>query len=203
MWEQVKNFNISKMGTKKGYCLQNVRLGFGIPAKYPSAKADMEANRNAGTLHNISSLPKNVAVPVYVDTSSKYEHIIVCDRGIYYSDGKKLTSTSGLKFFGWGELCNGVRVVKYVEDKPNNNDGWNIIPQHGTFTSSVDNLRVRRSPSLNGQVVAHYDKGGTVKYDGYVDNDGYRWITYIGKSGNRNYIARRKLDNSKIFGTCK
>ena len=202
MWEQVKSFNINKMGTKKGYCLQNVRLGFGIPAKYASAKEDMEANKRAGTLHNMDSLPKNVAVPVYVDTTNKYEHIIACDRGTYYSDGKKLTSINGLKFFGWGEICNGVRVVKYVENKPNNNGGWKIIPQHATFTSSVNNLRVRRSPSLSGKIVAHYDKGGKVKYDGYVDNEGYRWITYIGKSGNRNYIARRKLDNSQIFGTC-
>ena len=202
MWEQVKSFNINKMGTKKGYCLQNVRLGFGIPAKYASAKEDMEANKRAGTLHNMDSLPKNVAVPVYVDTTNKYEHIIACDRGTYYSDGKKLTLINGLKFFGWGEICNGVRVVKYVENKPNNNGGWKIIPQHATFTASVNNLRVRRSPSLSGEVVAHYDKGGKVKYDGYVDNEGYRWITYIGKSGKRNYIARRKLDNSQIFGTC-
>lgn len=83
------------------------------------------------------------------------------------------------------------------------NENWKIIPQKGTFTSNVNNLRVRRSPSMNGEVVAYYDKGGKVNYDGYVDNEGYRWITYIGKSGNRNYIARRSLDNTKIFGICK
>ena len=120
-WEQVKAFSIKKMGTDKGYCLRNVRLGFGIGTKtsggkYPSAKADMEAQKKGGTLHDISTLPKNVAVPVYTDTSSKYEHVMVCDKGTYYSDGKKLTSINGLKFFGWGELCDGVRVVKKVAD---------------------------------------------------------------------------------------
>jgi hypothetical protein len=115
MWEQVRRFNVKNMGTKKGYCLQNVRLGFGIPPKYASAKIDMEANKRAGTLHNINTIPTNVAVPVYMDTSSKYEHIIVCDHGTYYSDGKRLTSTKGLKFFGWGEMCNGVRIVKEVK----------------------------------------------------------------------------------------
>jgi hypothetical protein len=64
----------------------------------------------------MSSIPTNVSVPVYMDTTSKYEHIIVCDHGKYYSDGKRLTSIKGLKFFGWGEMCNGVRVVKYVEN---------------------------------------------------------------------------------------
>ena len=115
MWEQVKKFDIKKMGTTKEMCLQNVRLGFGIPAKQANAKLDMEANKKAGTLHNIDTIPKNVSVPVYMDTTSKFEHIIVCDRGTYYSDGKRLTSIKGLKFFGWGELCDGVRVVKEVK----------------------------------------------------------------------------------------
>ena len=79
----------------------------------------------------------------------------------------------------------------------------NRIAQNGTFTASVNNLNVRRSPSLSGQVVAQYSKGESVKYDSYIDSEGYRWISYIGKSGNRNYIARRKLDNSQVFGTCK
>lgn len=115
-WEQVKPFNVAKMGTEKGWCLKNTRLGFGINVgKYPSAKADMEANKKAGTLHSMPA-PSNVAVPVYTDTSSQYEHVMVCDHGTYYSDGRKLTSTAGIKFFGWGELCDGVRVVKYVAD---------------------------------------------------------------------------------------
>ncbi len=116
-WQQVKSFNLSKMGKKAGWCLQNVRLGFGInTGKYPSAKADMQAQQKAGTLHPINALPKNVAVPVYVDTSSQYEHVIVSDKGVYYSDGKRLSSLNGLKCFGWGELCDGVRVVKNVAD---------------------------------------------------------------------------------------
>lgn len=115
-YKQLVNFDIKKMGTKPGYCLQNVRLGFGIGPKYADAKADMEANRVADTLHDISTLPTNVAVPVYLDTSSPYEHIIVSDHGILYSDGKRLTSLAGFKVFGWGESVNGVRVVEAVPD---------------------------------------------------------------------------------------
>lgn len=116
-WEQVKAFNLAKMGKEKGWCLKNTRLAFGINVgKYPSAKADMEANKKSGTLHPMPA-PSNVAVPVYTDTSSKYEHVMVCDKGVFYSDGRRITSTAGMKFFGWGELCDGVRVVKYVEDK--------------------------------------------------------------------------------------
>lgn len=116
-WKQLKSFNPAKMGKQAGWCLKNVALGFGIygvKGALPSAKADMEFNKKKGTLHDISSLPKNVAVPVFVDTSSIYEHIMVCDKGVYYSDGKRLTSTKGMKFFGWGEFCNSVRIVEKV-----------------------------------------------------------------------------------------
>lgn len=106
------------------------------------------------------------------------------------------------------ENHNYLDMGKLVFLRPKNQENikeenGNRIAQNGTFTSSVNNLNVRRSPSLKGQVVAQYNKGESVKYDSYIDNEGYRWISYIGKSGNRNYIARRKLDNSEIFGTCK
>lgn len=114
-WEQVKKFDIKKMGTTIGLCLKNVRLGFGIPSKYPDAKAAMEANKKAGTLHPISTIPKNCSVPVFTDTSSVYEHIEAYDKGVYYSDGRKVTNPKAQKYFGWGETLNGVRVVKKVK----------------------------------------------------------------------------------------
>lgn len=119
-WVQVKQFNLSKMGKASGYCLKNVRIAFGIEAKYASAKDAMLANKKEGTLHSISTLPKNVAVPVFVDTSSPYEHVEVSDKGVFYSDGKKVSNPNKQKFFGWGETLNGVRVVKWVEDKKSN-----------------------------------------------------------------------------------
>lgn len=115
-WEQVLPFNLNKMGTTEGLCLQNVRLAFGAPSKYYDAKAAMLANKNAGTLHDISTLPKNVAVPVFVDTSSPYEHVEVSDRGTFYSDGKKVSNPMSQKFFGWGETLNDARIVKWVDD---------------------------------------------------------------------------------------
>lgn len=119
-WQQVLPFNLSKMGTKKGYCLQNDRLAFGITkGTFASAKADMESQKKNGTLH-YDNPPANVAVPVYVDSTIVYEHVVVCDHGTYYSDGKKVSKPS--KTFGWGELCDGVRVVKWVEDAKKSNE---------------------------------------------------------------------------------
>lgn len=115
-WKQTKDFDVKKMGTKPGYCLQNVRLGFGIAPKYASAKDDMEAQKAAGTLHALDTLPKDVAVPIFIDTPSEFEHVIVSDHGTFYSDGVQLTSLKGLKAFGWGETLCGVRVVELIPE---------------------------------------------------------------------------------------
>lgn len=118
-WKQDKPFDLNKMGHEHLMCLKNVRLAYGIPAKYASAKDAMLANKNAGTLHPIDTLPKNVAVPVFVDTNSVYEHVEVADKGVFYSDGKKVTNPYSQKFFGWGETLNGVRIVEAVKRKTN------------------------------------------------------------------------------------
>lgn len=133
-----------------------------------------------------------------------YGHIGLIDvNGKYYDQNgiKRLAiSYRNIPFNGY--IC----VLRPNNQKKlglNADRSGNRIAQNGTFTASVNNLNVRRSPSLSGQVVAQYDKGESVKYDSYIDNEGYRWISYVGKSGTRNYIARRKLDNSQVFGTCK
>lgn len=122
MYRQVKKFDPAKMGKRKGWCLANVAKGYegcyGNPNAKESAKADMESQKAAGTLHDISTLPTNVSVPIYVDSTSKYEHVIVHTlEGKYYEDGKECAAPKNT--FGWGEYCNGVRVVEFVaEEKP-------------------------------------------------------------------------------------
>lgn len=118
-YTQVRNFNLSKMGKRSGWCLANVDRGYGITkGKYPSAKADMESQRAGGTLHPLSTLPKNCAVPVYINTTSPYEHVEVCVNGKkWYSDGKEVKAPAKSSVFGWGELCDGVRIVKLQSNK--------------------------------------------------------------------------------------
>ena len=117
-YQQYRAFDPAQMGTKKGYCLMNARLGFGITkGTYPSAKADMQSQIANGTFH-VELPPNNIAVPVYFDTSSVYEHVMVCDHGVYWSDGKRIDNIdfNVWKPFGWGECCDDERVVNVVPD---------------------------------------------------------------------------------------
>lgn len=108
-YSQVVSFNLKKMGTTKNFCLRNVRQGYGIGAKYANAKLAMNENKKLGTLHDLSSIPTNCAVPVFSD-KGVFGHVEVCDKGKYYSDGKRVAKPNNS--FKWGEYLNGVRVVK-------------------------------------------------------------------------------------------
>lgn len=116
-WQNIRQFDPSKMGTRKGWCLQNCRLGFGINVgHFASAKADCEYQRAHGTLHPMSEYSSNTAVPVYIRTNGAYWHVVVDDHGTIWSDGKRLSTLQGLDVQGWGEFCDNQRVVEWQND---------------------------------------------------------------------------------------
>ena len=116
-WKQVTNFDLNKMGTTAGMCLQNVRLGYGIAPKYASARDAMNASKARGTFHEgLNDIPQDVDVPLYAETGSPYAHIMVDVHGAVYSDGKYLPSFAGMTIVGWSEEVNDVRVVEWQED---------------------------------------------------------------------------------------
>lgn len=114
-YEQVLPFYPKDMGKQKGWCLQNCRIGFHIyTPHYASAKAAMNAAKKNGTYHD-GLPPSNIAAPVYVSSASKYGHVIVYDKGTFWSDGKSYKSWSGI--LGWDEMMDGTRVVKIASGK--------------------------------------------------------------------------------------
>ena len=74
-----------------------------------------------------------------------------------------------------------------------------IIKTSGNALVLVNKLNVRSEPSAASQSVATYSKNDTFKYDGYIDAGGYRWLTYIGGSGIRRYVAEKTLNDSQLF----
>lgn len=81
-----------------------------------------------------------------------------------------------------------------------------INEETGTFTVEVSALNVRDKAGLAGEIVAVYTAGQEINYDGWCDVDGYIWITYIGGSGNRRYVAVGQSENGRRvtnFGSFK
>lgn len=156
-YKQVLAFDPQRMGNRKGWCEMNVRLGFGIPnGTFPSAKADMESQIANGTFH-VELPPSNIAVPVFFDTSSQYEHVMGFDHGNYYSDRKLIypMNFNIWKPFGWGELCDGVRVVEYTPDPvPPTPQGF--LPEKGYWCLGDRDARIGQLASFMRAVFPAY-----------------------------------------------
>ena len=72
-----------------------------------------------------------------------------------------------------------------------------INEETGIFTVEVSALNVRASAGLSAEIVAVYTAGQEINYDGWCDKDGYIWVTYIGGSGNRRYVAVGQSENGR------
>lgn len=73
--------------------------------------------------------------------------------------------------------------------------------ESGVMTVTVDKVNVRRSPSTSGQIVAQYSRGQSFAYDRVkVDANGFVWVSYVGGSGQRNYVATGPTKNGQRYG---
>lgn len=171
MWKQVKDFSIKNAGTRKGWCLQNVRLGYGIRAKYASAWAAWLA---LPVKHTDRNFPKGVDTPIYFYyKNANNGHIgVLLANGKFWSDGDIYASLEAyekkhpaVKFRGWGEAVNDKRVIKYVRH----------METVKLWTWYV------RNKSVNGKVIGVV-KGGQ-RYETQVLKNGWRKITFKGKAG--------------------
>lgn len=84
-------------------------------------------------------------------------------------------------------------------DNPGTNEPFTRIEEFGTFYPNTT-INVRDYPSTQGSVMAQYTSGQSVYYDSYVINEGYVWLSYIGGSGERRYLAWR-IQGGQTFGT--
>ena len=84
---------------------------------------------------------------------------------------------------------------------PAQSAGARTYPETGTMTVTVDALNVRRAPNTSGQIVATYTKGQSFRYDTVIiDTNGYVWVSYVGGSGKRNYVATGATRNGVRYG---
>ena len=82
-----------------------------------------------------------------------------------------------------------------------------FVTETATFHPNTT-IKVRKAPSTKGEDTGLvYEKGMLVIYDGYVKREGYVWISWIGSSGTRRWMAAGELNsagaNANPYGTFK
>ena len=61
----------------------------------------------------------------------------------------------------------------------------------------TEKAAIMNQPSLTSTIIDYYEPGMSVHYDQTLEKDGYRWISYMSRSGNRRYIPLIKTATSK------
>jgi hypothetical protein len=60
----------------------------------------------------------------------------------------------------------------------------------------VATLHVRAAPTTDSEIVASYSQGETFNYDNFTVQNGYVWLSYIGGSGIRRFVAEGPDDGN-------
>lgn len=127
-YQQVRAFNPANGGSTLGLCLQNVRFGYSIGAKYASATEAWNHTQQ----HTNRNIPTGVDVPLYYSwtgtvagVKKNWGHINVrLADGRVWNDGRIYASLSSFEavapispkpvYLGWGESINDVKVIEGV-----------------------------------------------------------------------------------------
>lgn len=197
-WKQVKPFNPSAGGTKKGYCLQNVRLGYGVGPKYNTATEAW----NHTEQHADRNIPSGVDVPLYykyVDSNGNEGHVNVrladgrvwSDGTIYANLDDYTSKHSAVTYLGWGESVNGTRVIEYASDPapqpqsqhtvflPSSVDRWRLYDVNTFPKVGNEKAFLRPSqfpPGLTYDIIQYRDGGNTVEIQTQMFGRGKIWI---------------------------
>ena len=178
-----------------------IAYGGAAPASVESAPAQQAAQGHTGTGFGgtYTCQVDNLNVRTEPSTSSS----VVAQ----YHRGEKVTLQDWYVIadgYVWGRYVGGSGNTRYVAvGKPTGGPaaGDYLVKggsggghSAGTYRCTGDGVRVRRAPSLSGEVVAKYNRGETVKLDSFVDGDGLTWGSYVGASGNRNYVAAKYFE---------
>lgn len=121
--KQLRDFDVIKGGDEPGMCLRNVRLGYSIDSVYKDA---WQAWNNTTQFKN-RDFPKGVDIPLYYNYWRIEDgrwvqrgHInVLMAEGVVWNDGDMYGSLSdferlhsNVKFVGWSDAVNNVKVIE-------------------------------------------------------------------------------------------
>ncbi|WP_277631310.1 LysM peptidoglycan-binding domain-containing protein [Atopococcus tabaci] len=74
--------------------------------------------------------------------------------------------------------------------------------ENAYFLVTVDEgIKVRNAPSTSAKHTGTLPKGASINYHAVYEGNGYRWLRYVGNSGNTLYVPYRPINDKKAWGT--
>ena len=94
--------------------------------------------------------------------------------------------------------ANSMTGFIHFKDVGNTSAGnYHLSPVSSGTHIFTEKAAIMDQPSLTATIIDYYYAGESVHYDQTLEKDGYKWISYISRSGNRRYIPLIKTETSK------
>lgn len=110
----------------------------------------------------------------------------------WFIDGTNVINNAGYSFIKTSDKPITELDVKTLNKKPKS-----FVAKVGVFKVEKNNLVIREAPNttLSKNTGYVYKKGEHVIYDGYVNHNGYRWISWVSKTaGTRRWMKSGKVN---------
>lgn len=85
---------------------------------------------------------------------------------------------------------------KPTTSKPTSNNA-KLIKNEDAYFLATNNIKVRSAPSTKATHTGTLKRGDSIHYYKVYEGNGYRWLQYVGNSGNKLYLPYRESGSSK------
>lgn len=187
----------------RGQCVslvqQYLNQVFDIPYAARGNAKDFAAPTFTKYPGNVGRLPGDI-IRYGSNYGGGYGHIgIIDDNGQFLDQNGTVAMRVGIRAVPFGGIESVWRPTQGFNVKtplPPQPSGDGRKGAKGTARVLVANLNVRSEPSTGAPVVASYAAGQTFTYDSFIITNGFVWLSYIGGSGARRYVAEGPYDGN-------
>lgn len=131
-------------------------------------------------------------------------HSNYSNNGISYNDNGSFIGYFLDRKRSWNERyfrpryggSSGLDIAPIKQQRPQQASNKKFIKNENWHGITQTACHVRADASTNSAIVATYPMGSRINYDSVYESDGYRWISYVGNSGKRRYVAYRRTSGN-------
>ena len=132
-----------------------------------------------------------------------YDTVVVTNKYVWIS---WIGGSGNRVYMAVRDVITGERFAECKDVPGSGNDYSEIITQtYAEDGTAYPNrtLNIRNKPcKVSGTILDQYFNGESVKYNQVVKTNKYVWISWVGTSGNRVYMAVRDLETGERFAQC-
>ena len=106
---------------------------------------------------------------------------------------------NGITWAKFKQMVQGASAPKPAPSKPSKpaSNNAKLVKNEDAYFLATTNIKVRNAPSTKATHTGTLKKGDSIHYYKVYEGNGYRWLQYVGNSGNKLYLPYRESGSGK------